>query len=67
MRSKLTFQYNLTLENEDKIDLLVTFIQWFVTQSKLYLIFTEALLFLHKTAYFFNDRHGSYKNADLYN
>ena len=28
------------------------------------LIFTETLLFLYKTAYFFNDRHDSYKKAD---
>ena len=36
----------------------------FVTQSKLSLIFTETLLFSHKTAYFLNDRHDSYKNTD---
>ena len=27
-------------------------------------MFTEALLLPHKTAYFLNDRHDSYKNAD---
>ena len=64
MRTKLTCHCNLTLETEGKAYLLVTFIQRFVTKSKLSLIFTETLLFLHKTAYFLNDQHGSYKNAD---
>ena len=44
--------------------MLVTFIQWFVTQSKLSLIFTKTLLFLHKTAYFSNNSHNTCKNAD---
>ena len=64
MRTKLTCQCNLTLESEGKAYLLVTFIQRFVTKSKLSLIFTETLLFPHKTAYFLNDRHDSYQNAD---
>ena len=53
MRTKLIYQCNLILETQGKINLLVTFIQWFVTQSKLSLVFTEMLLFPHKTAYFF--------------
>ena len=57
MRTKLTRQCNLTLENEGKAYLLVTFIQRFVSKSKLSLIFTEMLLFPHKTACFLNDRH----------
>ena len=65
MRAKLTCQYNLTLETKGKAYLLVTFIQQFVTKSKLSLVFTETLLFPHKTAYFLNDRHDSYKNADV--
>ena len=64
MRTKLTCQCKLTLETECKAYLLVTFIQRFVTKSKLSLVFTETLLFPHKTTYFLNDRHGSYKNAD---
>ena len=64
MGTKLTCQGNLTLETEDKIDLLVTFIQRFVTRSKLSLIFTETLLFPRKTGYYLNDQHDSYKNAD---
>ena len=48
----------MNLETEDKINLLVTFIQRFVTQSKLSLIFT-------KTAYYFSDSsHDALKNAD---
>ena len=61
MRTKLTCQCNLTLETECKAYLLVFFIQRFVTKSKLSLIFTETLLFPHKAAYFFNDRHDSTK------
>ena len=52
MRTKLICQCNLILETEGKINLLVTFVQWFVTQSKLSLIFTQMLLFPYKTAYF---------------
>ena len=63
MRYKLVLLYsykevqNLNLETEGKITLLVTFIQRFVTQSKLSLIFTKTLLFPHKTAYFSNNSH----------
>ena len=57
MRTKLTRQCNLTLETEGKAYLLVTFMQRFVSKSKLSLIFTEMLLFPHKTACFSNDRH----------
>ena len=64
MRTKLTCQCNLTLETEGKAYLLVTFIQRFVTKSKLSLIFTEKILFSHKTACFLGDRHDSCKNAD---
>ena len=64
MRTKLTCQCNLTLETKCKAYLLITFIQRFVTKSKLSLIFTETLLFPHKTAYFLNEQHDSYKNAD---
>ena len=55
---------NLNLEAEGKISLLVTFIQWFVTQGKLSLIFNKTLFFPHKTAYFSNISHDAYKNAD---
>ena len=44
--------------------MLVTFIQRFVTQSQLSLIFTKTLLFPHKTAYFSNNSHNPYKTAD---
>ena len=44
--------------------LLVTFIQRFVTETKLSLIFSKTLLFPHKTAYFLNNSHNAYKNAD---
>ena len=54
----------MNLETEGKISLLVTFIQRFVTQSKLSLILTTGLLFPHKAAYFSNNSHNSYKNAD---
>ena len=64
MSKKLTCHCNLTVETEDKAYLLVNFIQRLVTKSKLSLIFTETLLFPHKTAYLLNDRHDSYKNAD---
>ena len=53
----------LYLETEGKINLLVTFIQWFVTQSKLSPIFTKTLLFPHETAYF-GMTPDSYENAD---
>ena len=61
---KINLRFNLILETEGKIYLLVTFIQRLVTQSKLSLIFTETLLFPYKTAYFLNDRHDSCKYAD---
>ena len=61
---KLTCLCNLILKIEGKNYLLITFMQRLVTQSKLSLIFTETLLFPHKTAYFLNDQHDSYKNAD---
>ena len=51
-------------ETEGKDSLLVTFIQRFVTQSKLSLNFTETPLFPPKTAYFLNNLHDAYKNAD---
>ena len=41
-----------------------TFIQRFVTQSKLSVVFTKALLFSHKTAYFLNNSHNTYKNGN---
>ena len=55
METKLTCQGNVTLETEGKIYLVVTFIQRFVTRSKLSLIFTETLLFPRKTGYYLND------------
>ena len=64
MRTKLICQYYLSLETADKINLLVAFIKWFVTQSKLSLIFTKTLLFPYKTACFLNESHDSFKNAD---
>ena len=48
----------MSLETEDKISLLVTFLQRFVTQSKLSLISTKTL-FPHKTAYFSSNSHGA--------
>ena len=42
----------MNLESEDKMSLLVTFIQRFVIQSKLSQIFTKTLLLPHKTTYF---------------
>ena len=61
---KLICSGNLILETQGKVCLLVTFIQRFVTQSKLSLISTETLLFPHKSASFLNDQLDSYKNAD---
>ena len=55
MRTKLICQCNLILETKGKINLLVTFIQWFVTQSQLSAIFTETLPLPHKRAYFLTD------------
>ena len=46
----------MNLETEGKINLLVTFIQRFVTQSKLSLIFTKTL--------YFHIKHDALKNAD---
>ena len=54
----------MNLEIEGKIILLVTFIQRFVTETKLSLIFSKTLLFPHKTAYFLNNSHNAYKNTD---
>ena len=47
MRTKLVCQVYLYLETEGKINLLVNFIQGFVTQSKLSLIFIKTILFSH--------------------
>ena len=54
----------MNLESEGKISLLVPFIQRFLTQSKLSLIFTKTLLLPNKTANFLNNLHDAYKNAD---
>ena len=54
----------MNLEIEGKISLLVTFIQRFVTQSKLSLIFTKTLLLSQKAAYFSNNSHNADKNAE---
>ena len=54
----------MNLEIDGKVSLLVTFIQGFVTQSKLSLIFTKTLLLTHKKAYFSNNLHNAHKNAD---
>ena len=54
----------MNLESEGKISLLVPFIQRLLTQSKLSLIITKILLLPHKTAYFLNNIHDAYKNAD---
>ena len=56
---------NLNLETEGKISLLVTFIQRFVKQSKLSIVFIKTLLFPHKTAYFSNNSHDAYKNGEF--
>ena len=45
----------LILETEGKINLLVTLIQWFLTQGKQSLILTKTLFFPHKTVNFLND------------
>ena len=55
---------NSNLETEGKIILLVTFIQRFVTQSKLPLTFSKTLLFPHKIAYISNNSYDAYKNGD---
>ena len=48
----LQWGQNLNLETDGKkINLLVTIIQPFVTQSKLSLSFTKTLYFLYKTDY----------------
>ena len=54
----------MNLETKGKIGLLLNFIERSVTQSQLSLIFTKTLLFPHKTAYFSNNSHNAYKNAD---
>ena len=54
----------MNLGSEDKISLLVTFIEQFVTQSKLSLIFTKILMFPHKTIYIYNNSYNAYKKAD---
>ena len=64
MRIKIICQCNLNVETEGKINLLVTLIQWFVTQRKLSLIFAKTLLLPHKRASLLNDSHDSYKSAD---
>ena len=64
MRTKLIYLGYFNLETEGKINLPVTFMQWFVTQSKLSLIFTKTLLLPHIAAYFSNYSHDAYKNAD---
>ena len=65
MRYKLALLYSegrelLNQEIEGNMSLQVTFTQRFVTQNKLFLIFTKTLLFLHKTAYFLNKLHNAY-------
>ena len=54
----------MNLETEGKISWLVTFIQQFVTESKLSLIFIKTLLLPHKTTYFSNNSDNAHKNAD---
>ena len=54
----------MNLETEVKIILLLIFIQLFVTQSKLALIFIKTLLFPRKTTYFLINSHNPYKDAD---
>ena len=54
----------MNLETEGRISFVVTFIQRFVTQSKLSLIFTETLLFSQKLACFSNNLHDACQNAD---
>ena len=54
----------MNLETEGKTNLLVTFIQRFVTQSKLFLIFTKTLYFHIKQAIFSDNSQGTLKNAD---
>ena len=54
----------MNLETDGKISLIVTFMQWCVTQSKLSLSFTKALSFPHKKACFCNNSHNAYKNGD---
>ena len=54
----------MNLETKSKSGLLVTFIQRFVIQSKLYLLINKTLLFPHKTVFFSSNSHDAYKNAD---
>ena len=53
----------MNLETEGKINLLVTFIQRFVTQSKLSLIFIKTLYFFTSNRIFFEITNAC-KNAD---
>ena len=50
----------MNLETEGKINLPVTLNQWFVTQSKLSLIFLCLFFF----AYFSDNTHDAFKNAN---
>ena len=54
----------MNLETEGKINLLVTFIQRFVIQSKLSLIFTKTLYFHIKQPIFRNNSYDALKNGD---
>ena len=54
----------LNLETAGKVSLPVTFVQQFVTKSKVSLIFIKTLLFLHKTTHFSNNSYDVYKNAN---
>ena len=54
----------MNLETEGKISLLVTFTRRFLTQSKLFLLFSKTLLFPHKIAYFSNNSNETYKNTN---
>ena len=57
-------EQNLNLESEDKISLLLTFIQRFLSEIKLFLIFGKVLLFPHKTAYISNNSQDPKMNAE---
>ena len=54
----------MDLEFESKISFLVTFITTFCYTKQDVINFFKTLLFPHKTAYFSNNSHNAYKNAD---
>ena len=62
MRRKLIYKFNLILETEGKINLLVTTMASYTKQAVPN--FTKMLFFPHKIAYCLNDGHDSYKKGN---